>query len=128
MLRLRHVAVITLGFSLACHPPASAPHGASQYVIPRQQIEQVQARSIYDVIVRLHAEFLNNRGRITLRNNEQSRAVVFLNEQEYGALESMRDIPPDRIEEVRFFPGPDAVTRFGAQYGGGVIQLRSRVE
>jgi hypothetical protein len=38
----------------------------------------------------------------------------------------MRNIPPGRVAEIRYYPGTDAVTRFGAQYGGGVIQLISR--
>jgi hypothetical protein len=32
------------------------------------------------------------------------------------------------VEEVRFYPGQQAVTKFGSVYGAGVIQLRLRVE
>ena len=38
----------------------------------------------------------------------------------------MRNIPLGRVSEIRYYPGTDAVNRFGAQYGGGVVMLISR--
>jgi outer membrane cobalamin receptor len=35
-------------------------------------------------------------------------------------------VPADGVQEIRLFTGPDAVTKFGSQYGGGVIQIVSR--
>lgn len=128
MSRARFLLLAALCVAVACHPQRSGTVGSLGRVITREQIAEVDARSIYDVIVRLRAEFLNDRGRTSIRTNATSRAVVFLNEQEYGVLESMRDIPPDRVQEVRYFSGSDAVVRFGAQFGGGVIQLISRTE
>lgn len=127
MLRARALFFV-VALAIGCHAQRSGTSGSLGRVITREQIAEQDARSIYDVIVRLHAEFLNDRGRTSIRINTTSRAVVFLNDQEYGALETMRDIPPDRVQEVRYFSGSDAVVRFGAQYGGGVIQLRSRTE
>lgn len=128
MLRFRTTALVLLGLVFACHAqPAGAP-GSVENVITREQIDAVKASNMYDVIVRLRAEFLNDRGRTSIRTNATSRAVVFLNDQEYGVPETMRNIPPGRIESVRHFSGAEAVVRFGAQYGGGVIQLTSRTE
>ena len=50
---------------------------------------------------------------------------MFLNGQYYGALDELRNLPADGVEEVRFFTGPDAVTKFGSQYGGGIIQVQA---
>ncbi|PYP76754.1 MAG: hypothetical protein DMD35_17770, partial [Gemmatimonadetes bacterium] len=71
-------------------------------------------------------EFLKDRGKISIRTNTHEQAVVFLNDQEYGILATMRNIPTGRIAEVRYLNGMDAVNRFGAQYGGGIIMLISR--
>jgi outer membrane cobalamin receptor len=54
--------------------------------------------------------------------------VVFLNDQAYGALSTLNDFPARNIEQVRFFPGHEAATRFGPKYGGGVIQLITRID
>lgn len=111
-----------------CHrvPSTGDRQGSLGSVITRDQIDSSGAANIYDVIARLHADFLRDRGRISIKTNTHERAMVFLNEQEYGIPETMRNIPAGRIEEVRFFGSTDAAVRFGAQYGGGVIQLISR--
>jgi hypothetical protein len=112
----------------ACHPHRPTEVGTSSLrnVITQDQIDSSRAANIYDVITKLHGEFLRDRGRTSLRMNQHERAVVFLNDQEYGILETMRNIPIGRISEIRYFSGPDAVNRFGAQYGGGVVMLVSR--
>lgn len=126
MLRARWIT-LALALSIGCHyqaPGRRAP--ASSNVISQEEIDATDATNVYDLIARLHANYLNDRGQTSLRANVHSRAVVFLNDQEYGIAETMRNIPPGRVAEIRFYPGTDALARFGAQYGGGVIQLISR--
>ena len=119
--------VLALALSLGCHrqAPESRETGSNN-VITQEEIDAAGASNVYDVIARLRGNFLNDRGRVSLRTNKHSRAVVFLNDQEYGIPETMRNIPPNRVAEIRFYPGTDALARFGAQYGGGVILLVSR--
>jgi outer membrane cobalamin receptor len=113
----------------ACHRHQPADGGSSlRNVITQEQIDSSHASNIYDVITRLRGEFLRDRGRISIRTNQHERAVVFLNDQEYGIPETMRNIPVGRISEIRYFSGTEAVAKFGSQYGGGVIQLISRTQ
>jgi hypothetical protein len=86
------------------------------------------AVTAYDVIARLRGEYLRDRGPTSLVLPSQNRPIVFLNEQEYGALDVLHDVRADDLTEIRFYPGPDAVTKFGSRYSGGVIQLVSRAE
>jgi outer membrane cobalamin receptor len=117
------------GLLAACHPQPSSPSaGTSRNVITQEEIDAADATNVYDVVAKLHGSYLNDRGRASIRTNTHSRAIVFLNDQEYGIPETMRNIPPGRIGEIRFFPGTDAAARFGSQYGGGVIQLISRTQ
>jgi outer membrane cobalamin receptor len=112
----------------ACHQQSAeqAAANSSLNVITQEQIDSTSATSVYDLIVRLHADYLKDRGVISIKTNTRERAVVFLNDQEYGIPETLRNIPPRRFSEIRYYRGTDAVTRFGAQYGGGIIQLISR--
>ena len=110
----------------ACHQQPAAGSGGQRYVITQEEIEASTASNVYDLIAQLRGEFLKDRGKISIRTNQTERAVVFLNDQEYGILETMRNIPVGRISEVRYIPGTDAVNRFGAQYGGVVVMLISR--
>ena len=112
----------------ACHPHHPTEEGTASLrnVITQDQIDSSRAANVYDVITKFHGEFLRDRGRTSLRTNQHERAVVFLNDQEYGIPETMRNIPIGRVTEIRYFPGTEAVAKFGSQYGGGVIQLISR--
>jgi hypothetical protein len=110
----------------ACHQQVSTGHGSQRYVITQEEIEASSASNVYDLIAQLRADFLKDRGPISIRTNQHERAVVFLNDQEYGILETMRNIPIGRVSEIRYYPGTEAVNRFGAQYGGGIVYLVSR--
>jgi hypothetical protein len=97
-------------------------------VITFEEIDSSGEANIYDVIMKLHAEYLRDRGPTSAVTGDHDIAVVFLNEQEYGAIGTLSSFPAHDIEEVRYFSGPDAVTKFGRRYGGGVIQLITRVD
>ena len=123
-------ALAVLAMVVACH--SQPPQADSQYsvrnVITQDQIDSSNANNVYELIQRLHGEYLKDRGKISIKTNQHERAVVFLNDHEYGILETMRNIPTSRVGEIRFFTGTEASARFGSQYGGGVVQLVSRNE
>lgn len=130
-MRLHVFAPLAVGCALlvaACHAqqPTDGVAPSLRNVITQEQIDSSRASNVYEVITRYHADFLRDRGRTSLRTNQHERAVVFLNDHEYGIPETMRNIPIGRIAEIRYYPGTDAVAKFGSQYGGGVIQLISR--
>jgi hypothetical protein len=111
----------------ACHPQVSSSgHGIQRNVITQDEIDASSASNVYDLIAQVRGDYLKDRGKVSIRTNQREKAVVFLNDQEYGVLETMRNIPLGRVSEIRYYPGTDAVNRFGAQYGGGVVMLVSR--
>ena len=104
----------------ACHQQVSTSgHGIQRNVITQDEIDASSASNVYDLIAQLRGDYLKDRGKVSIRSNQREKAVVFLNDQEYGILETMRNIPLGRVSEVRYY-------RFGAQYGGGVVMLVSR--
>lgn len=122
---------VVWGIALAaCHPQTAAPgeKRAQRNVITQEEIEAADASNVYDLIAHLRSEYLRDRGVISIKKNTHSRAVVFLNDQEYGILETLRNMPPNRIAEIRYFTGTEAASKYGSQYGGGVVLLISRVE
>jgi hypothetical protein len=129
---MRYTVLATVAVSLAigaCQAATTPGGGASlRNVITQDQIDSSYASNVYELIVRLHPEYLRDRGSVSIRQNIHARAVVFLNGHEYGILETMRNIPISGIGEIRYYAGTDAVVKFGSQYGGGVVELISRVE
>ena len=50
----------------------------------------------------------------------------FVDSQFYGDLNSLGNIPAINIKEIRYLPSNESVTRYGMQYGNGVIEIRTR--
>ncbi len=116
--------------TLACHQqtPEQAAARTARNVITQDEIDSTRASNVYDLIARLHADYLKDRGTVSIKTNKRERAIVFLNEQEYGIPETLRNLQPERFSEIRYFSSTEAVSKFGSQYGGGVIQLISRTQ
>jgi outer membrane cobalamin receptor len=129
-MRSRLALVVVLSIAVAaCHQGGRGGGGDSlRNVITQEQIDSSSAANVYDLIMRTNAGFLRDRGKTSIKMNQHERAVVFLNGQEYGIPETLRNMPINRLSEIRFFTGTEAVSRFGSQYGGGVIQLTSRTQ
>lgn len=113
---------------IACHQqsPEQTAQRSARNVITQEQIDSTSAASVYDLIARLHGDYLRDRGKLSIKTDKRDVAVVFMNDQPYGVLETLRNIPPSRVSEIRFFTGIEAVARYGSQYGGGVVLLVSR--
>jgi len=129
-MRWRVVAV-----ALFALPVAACVHRASSEqaqpalisVITRADLERIHARTALDAVQRLRSDALTARAPSSVLLNKHIHPVVFLNDQYLGAVDELQHYPADSIEEIRILSGPDAVTRFGSQYGGGVIQIIARI-
>lgn len=108
--------------ALSCAHPATTA-GSNRKLITEDEILSTNATTAYDVIARLRAEYLRNRGPTSLLLPSRAEPVVFLNEQLYGSLDVLKQVRSSDLAEIRFYDGPDATTKFGSQYSGGVIQL-----
>jgi len=123
--------VVTFAFAASVAGCTHRPTGSGNVnssIITREEIEQSHASNAYDVISRLRGRYLTARGKNSIHLDPQTYPVVFLNDQEYGALSALRNVSADGIEQIRYYTGTEAAMRFGAQYGAGVIQLISRLE
>jgi hypothetical protein len=124
-----HVLLLAGATLSACglHHPAS-PTWTDPNVITAEEIEASHEPVMYDVIARLHGEYLRDRGATSVFGSDRDVASVFLNQQAYGPLSTLKSLASSDFEMVRYWPGHDAVIKFGKLYGGGVIQVISRVE
>ena len=121
--------VIAATVAVGCHPaPAVALPGSRSDVITRDELDSAGTVSVYDAIVRRHANFFRNRGPTSINSSSAPRAVVFMMEQPYGEIESLRSIPVEQVESIRYYSGTDAAAKFGKIYNGGVIQLIPRYQ
>lgn len=98
-------------------------------VIAQDEITQQNGSNAFDVISHLRPNFLKTRGRTSIQTPPSATseyASVFLDSQYFGDLNSLRNIASINIKEIRYLPANEAVTRYGMQYGNGVIEIRTR--
>jgi len=112
---------------------ASAGTGGSIHkdynLITQDEITQQNGSNAYDVISHLRPNFLKTRGRTSIQTPPTvgtEYASVFLDSQYFGDLNTLRNIASINIKDIRYLPANEAVTRYGMQYGNGVIEIRTR--
>lgn len=127
---MRWLPAVAMSFAVfsACASPRPSTASASN-VLRRAELEAAGSVSTYDAVQRLRPSYFRTRGPTSLVNaTARTRPAVFVDVTEYGEIESLRTFPASRVEEVRFYTGPEAATKFGSVYGAGVIQLTLRVQ
>lgn len=111
----------------ACAGAGRSAPSASSSVLTLAELDDVGSVTAYDAVQRLRPAFLRDRGPTSLVNaSARTRPAVFVEGSEYGEIESLRAFPASGVEEIRFFSGPEATTKFGSVYGSGVIQVKMR--
>lgn len=115
-------------FLLACAPPkVEYREDQNQQVITEDQVEASKATNAYDVIQKLHANFLHDRGETSLSKTRSAPyPTVYVDGQEFGPIGSLRSIPSIQIATIRLYHAWEAATVFGANKGGAVIAITTR--
>ena len=128
-LRLAAVSFVitTVAVASSC---ATARHRdtSDRNVITSEEIEAANGNTAYDVIVKLHANFLHARGPNSVLLKERKEPTVYLDQVEFGSINSLRSIPSSNIAEIRFINGWDAMTKYGSDHVAGVIQIYTRYQ
>lgn len=95
---------------------SSGPRRRTNVLVPEEWQGQ-NLTTAYDAVQRLRPSWLQARGGTGL-------PAVFRNNTEWGSHPRALDgILLDEISEMRFMSGPDATTRFGSGYPGGIIHV-----
>jgi hypothetical protein len=104
-----------------------APEG-NRNIITTAEIEAANASTAYDLIVKYHANFLHSRGPNSILLKQPKEPTVYLDNVEYGTINSLRSIQASTIAEIRFIEGWDAMTKYGSDHVAGVIQITTRYQ
>ena len=124
----RSTRIVLVAVLVACASSGIGTASASN-MISRTELDAAGSATVYDAVMRLHPNFLRGRGPTSIVNSSaRTVAAVFVNETEYGEIESLRRFPAAQVEQVRYYSGPEATTKFGSSYGSGVIALKMRVQ
>jgi len=95
-------------------------------VITAAEIAEAGALNAYEAVERLRRRWLTPHGATLLEEPTQQFPMVFVDHVEFGELDSLRSIRVAEIREIRFIDGRDAVSRYGMEYGAGIIMVITR--
>lgn len=101
MTRLLFLCPVVLAVAMACHRQQGTGGASVRNVITQEQIDSTGYTNVYDVIARLHGEYLRDRGAVSIKSNQHARAVVFLDAKEYGIPETLRNFPVDIANSMK---------------------------
>jgi hypothetical protein len=84
-------------------------------------------RSAYDAVMRLRPEYLGARAPGGLLGTKPMTARVVIDDNcENDNLSILMRVPIDQIQLLNFIAPADAAMRYGSDYGGGVILIRTK--
>ena len=128
MIGARILAVCTLALAVSCGSAgvSRAPGVFNSQLITQDEIVASRATTAYDAIRKLRANFFSYRGETSLRNTSSPFPTVYLDDQEFGAIASLRTIPAAHIATIRLYRAWEAGTRYGTGHMGGVIAITTR--
>src|SRR6476469_4640140 len=86
-------------YAVACAPPRiERKESSDSQIITEAQVEASGAPNAYEVIQRVHANFLHDRGETSLAKSRSAPyPVVYVDGQEFGSIPSLRNIPAIQI-------------------------------
>jgi hypothetical protein len=140
----RRVAAVTaIGASLACAGAsagstagqagaAASPARHDRTLITADEMSDLQASNLYDVVKRLHPEWLTLRNSATVGGAVSGRTAtnendvqVFLDTQHAGSSDMLRQMAVTSATSLKFYSASEAQARFGNGNLNGVIQVVS---
>jgi hypothetical protein len=127
MLDRRSIGVLLFLSAFACtHNSPPGPDEFSAQVITEDQVIASKGANAFEVIKKVRANFLSYRGRTTLSGTSSPDPTVYLDEQPFGPISSLRTIPANEITEIRLYRSWEATTKYGMGNMGGVILVTTR--
>jgi hypothetical protein len=116
--------VITAGCS---HPRLGPGDVYNSQVITEDEIISSRASNAYDVIHKLRAHFLTNRGETSFnRNTSSPYPTVYVDDQEFGPISTLASIPAAQISMIRLYRVSEANAKYGTHNLSGVIAIFTR--
>ena len=124
----RWFVLLTLAISVGCSHPRLGPGDVyNSQVISEDEIIASRASTAYEVIHKLRANFLTNRGETSVNKGQSNPyPTVYLDDQEFGPISSLTSIPAGQITMIRLYRVSEANAKYGSRNLSGVIAITTR--
>src|SRR2546430_17575087 len=124
----RLVIALTLAIAVGCSHPRLGPGEVfNSQVITEDEIGASHASNAYEVIHKLRANFLTNRGQTGYnRTASNTYPTVYLDDQEFGPINTLSSIPASQIAMIRLYRVSEANSKYGTHNLTGVIAITTK--
>lgn len=95
-------------------------------LITENEVEASRGSNAFEVIRKVRANFLTYRGETSVRGQSKPYPTVYLDDQEFGPIETLRSIPAAHISSIRLYRSWESTPKFGAHNTGGVIAINTK--
>ena len=128
MIGARWLIALPFAVATACsHPQLGPGEVFNSQVITEDEIIASRASTAFDVIHKLRANFLTNRGETSFNRNQSAPYPnVYVDNQEFGPISTLSTIPAAQISMIRLYRAWEATSKFGTHNLGGVIAITTR--
>jgi len=133
---VEHLYLVAVAAIIACAPASGTSGPSRTSAIARRAnfltAEEIRAAkadgtTAYDALARLRSNWLTAHGVSSFDPRSDDYAIVFVDGQLYGGLNSLRNIPADHVAEFRYYDVTEAGATFGLKGGtGGAIEVRTK--
>jgi len=130
MLRVRLFAgvlvpLLLLGCSRA---KPNSLYSVNPDVISDEEIIAVAANTstAYDIVKKLRGNWFSYRGKTSLLGTSSADPTVYVDDQSYGPISSLRTIPASQVTQMRIYRSWEATTKYGTGNMGGVIAVATK--
>ena len=128
MVGARFLLALLPAVAFACAPPRLGPGEVSNsQVITEDEIVASRAANAYEVIHKLRANFLTNRGETSFNKNQSNPyPTVYVDDQEFGPISTLSSIPAAQISMIRLYRVAEANAKYGTRNLSGVIAITTK--
>ncbi len=103
------------------------PRGPDPQLITEDEVVGSMATTAYELIHNLRPNFLTYRGETSFdRRTSRPYPNVYVDEQAFGTISVLYNIPASDISSVRLYRSWEATTKFGTGNAGGVIAISTK--
>jgi hypothetical protein len=129
MIRRWVFAIPILALAGCSHPQLGPGEIFDSQVITEDEIVASRASNAFEVIHKVRANFLNNRGATTLKGEgtaANTYPIVYLDDQEFGPISTLSSIPAAQITMIRLYRVSEANAKYGTHNLAGVIAITTK--
>lgn len=118
--------VLTTACASSSSSGTSSGPKPSPNLITADEISRVNVVNAFEVVQKLRPSMLRQRQVATANAQSSGELVVYVDNNRFGDVDSLRQISASTIAALRYFSASEAQTKWGSGHPGGAIEVTTK--